>query len=304
MSKLRKTLKEYLAVRRALGVKLYRVGLYLQHFVSFMEKERASVITTALAMTWAKQPQQAHPSYLAERLGIVRRFAQYCSAIDSRTEVPPQELLPYQCQRKQPYIYSDDEIEKLIKAARRLPSSKGLKPYTYSTLFGLLAVTGMRISEVIALNQQDVNFKEGVITIHQTKFGKSRLVPVHSSTQRALKHYLLHRDRIYSKPKTPSFFISDQGRRLVQTTVQRTFKRLSRQIGLRGPTDSHGPRIHDFRHRFAVQTLLRWYRSGRNVQQHMPKLSTYIGHVYVNDTYWYLSTTPELLQLAAKRLQC
>jgi len=303
MSQLRKILKEYLDVRRTLGVKLYRTGLNLHQFISFMEKERACVITTKLALHWAKKPKQTDPSYWADRLGMVRRFAKYCSAIDSRTEIPSQELLPYRYKRKQPYIYSDAEIEKLIKAAQKLPSAVGLRPHTYSTIFGLLGVTGMRIGEIVAINQQDVNLKEGVLTIHQTKFGKSRLVPIHPSTQRVLQNYALRRDDVHPKTKTSSFFISDQGTRLTQCTIRWTFNRLSRQIGLRGQTDSHGPRIHDFRHRFAVQTLLRWYRSGRNVQQHMPKLSAYIGHVHVNDTYWYLSSTPELLQLAAKRLQ-
>ena len=303
MSKLRKTLQEYLAVRRALGVKLYNVGLNLHHFVSFMEKHRACVITTKLALQWVRQPKGAHPSYLAERLGRVRRFAQYVSAIDPRTEIPSQELLPYRSERKPPYIYSDAEIKRLIKAARKLPSSVGLRSYTYSAFFGLLTVTGMRIGEAIALNQQDVDLKERIITIHQAKFGKSRLVPLHRSTQRALENYLLNKNRICPKPKTTAFFISDQGTRLTQCTVRWTFNRLSRQIGLRGPTDRHGPRIHDFRHRFAVQTLLLWYRNDIDPRQHIHQLSAYLGHVHVSDTYWYLSSVPELLQLAAQRLQ-
>lgn len=303
MSKLRKTLQEYLAVRRALGVKLYNVGLDLHHFVSFMEKHRACVITTKLALQWVRQPRDAHPSYLAERLGRVRRFAQYVSAIDLRTEIPSQEFLPYRSERKPPYIYSDAEIKRLIKAARKLPSSVGLRPYTYSAFFGLLTITGMRIGEAVALNQQDVDLKEGIITIHQAKFGKSRLVPLHRSTQRALENYLLNKNRICPKPKTTAFFISDQGNRLTQCTVRWTFNRLSRQIGLRGPTDRHGPRIHDFRHRFAVQTLLLWYRNDIDPRQHIHQLSAYLGHVHVSDTYWYLSSVPELLQLAAQRLQ-
>jgi integrase len=232
---------------------------------------------------------------------MVRHFAQYRRAADPRTEVPLQGLLPYAFRRKKPYIYSEDEIARILGAARRLPSWKGLRAATYSTLFGLMAVTGMRVSEPIALDREDVDLSRGILVVRKTKFNKSRLVPVHVTTREALRRYARLRDRICPQPETPSFFISEEGTRLTENVVQKTFVKVSRKIGLRGPQDSHGPRLHDFRHGFAVRTLLQWYRTGANVERHMPELSAYLGHAHVNDTYWYLSATPELLQLAMRR---
>jgi integrase len=190
-----------------------------------------------------------------------------------------------------------------MAASKQLVSATGLRAATYATLFGLLTVTGMRISEALALNRSDVDWIEGVLTIRRTKFGKTRLVPVHATTRRALERYARFRDRIYPKPKAESVLVSECGNRLTQDTVRWTFTRLSRQIGLRGPSDRRGPRLHDFRHRLAVDTLLRWYRTGADVERHLPELSTYLGHTHFSDTYWYLSAVPELLQLAAARLE-
>ena len=302
MKKLRKALEEYLTIRRTLGFKLRLAGAALLKFVSFLEQEKSSVITTNLALRWATQIANVQSAQWANRLGMARQFAKYRSATDSRTEIPPEGLLPYKYHRKPPYIYSDAEIIKLLKSAQRLPSPTGLRPKTYVTLFGLIAVTGMRISEIIGLNNDDVNLNQGVLTIRQTKFGKTRLIPIHSSTQRKLRQYVRFRDKIYPKQKIPNFFVSELGTRLRDDIVRWTYVRLSRKIGLRGQSDSHGPRLHDFRHRFAVKTILGWYRKNIDVERHMPELSTYLGHTHVNDTYWYLSATPELLQLVAKRL--
>ncbi len=303
MSALQTALTEYLAMRRALGFKLYGVGLYLHQFVRFAEAEHAVFITSELALRWATQPVKAAPAHWARRLAMVRQFAQYCSALDPRTEIPAPDLLPYHYPRKPPYLYSDEEITRLIHAAKLLPSPKGLRAATYATLFGLLAVTGMRISEPIALDRADVDLVEGSLTIRRSKFGKSRWIPVHPSTQYRLQHYAGLRDRLCPTPMTLSFFISERGARLTQDSVRYTFVKLSRQIGLRGPEDRYGPRLHDFRRRFAIRTLLNWYRTGVDVQQRLPTLATYLGHVHVSDTYWYLSATPELLRLAARRLE-
>lgn len=254
-------------------------------------------------MRWATQPIDCQPAWSAARLGIVRGFAQFQSVIDPRTEIPAQELLPYRYHRTTPYIYSNDEIKRLVKAAEQLPSPLGLRAATYSAVFGLLAVTGIRISEPIGFNRKDVDLINGILTVCQTKFGKSRLLPVHPSTQKALKRYESLRNRIFPKPRTESFFISEQGTRLTNWTVRRTFVKLSRQIGLRGPHDSYGPRLHDFRHSFATKTLLAWYRKGVNVDRHMPELSTYLGHAHVSDTYWYLSAVPELMHLVTMRFE-
>jgi len=303
MREMRKALEEYLAVRHALGFKLRIAGRLLQRFVDFAESQGASFISRKLALRWATQPADAQPSQWSNRLAMVRRFAQYLSAADPRTEIPPQELLPYRYHRKPPYIYADVEILNLIRAAKELPPPGGLRAQTYSTLIGLIAVTGMRIGEPIGLDRKDVDLEQGVLTVRQTKFGKSRLVPLHPSTTEKLTEYARFRDRLCPSPQSPSFFVSERGTRLTDYTVRRWFVILSRQIGLRGPEDSHGPRLHDLRHRFAIKTLLDCYRAGVDVERQMPVLATYLGHGHVADTYWYISAAPELLRQATLRLE-
>jgi len=303
MNELRSALNDYLTIRRQLGFKLRDEGGLLPKFIIFLEQQGSAFITRDLALRWAMQPKDALPAWWAKRLCMVRCFAQYLSVIDTRTEILPQGLLPYHYRRRLSYIYRDEQIEQLIEAAKQLPSLIGLRPYTYSTLFGLIAVTGMRMRESIRLKCEDVDFKNGILTINDTKFGKSRLVPIHSSTQHALKQYECQRNLIYPNPLDPNFFLSDQSVRLTVWIVRHTFVKLSRQIGLRAISDSHGPRLHDLRHTFAVRTILNWYRSGVNVERQIPKLATYLGHTHVSDTYWYLSAVPELMQLAAMRLQ-
>jgi integrase/recombinase XerD len=303
MIPLRKAVEDYLTMRRSLGFKLRDMGYNLRHFVSFMEQQGASIITTELALRWAQQPQDVQPAQWAARLNFVRSFAHYWSATDPRTEIPPMDLLPYRTKRATPYIYSNEEIQQLLKAARNLPPPTGLRPWTYYSLFGLMAVTGMRIGEVIRLDHADVDLKQGLLTVRLTKFGKSRLIPLHRSTVKKLKLYLHRRDELYPQPLTSRFFLSNQGRPLTDYIVRWTFVRLSRKIGLRKVGNSFGPRLHDLRHRFAVTTLLRWYRAGVDVEQRLPVLSTYLGHTHVTDTYWYLSAIPELLALTKDRLE-
>jgi integrase/recombinase XerD len=302
MNELKAAVQQYLEIRRSLGFKLREEGVLLPQFVEFMEREGSSFITVDLALKWAMQAQNATPAYWAVRLRMVRIFASYHSATDPRTQIPSHYLLPYRYHRKKPHIYSDDEVMRLLKTAAQLSSPKGLRASTYGTLFGLLAVTGMRISEVVALNHQDVDLAKGILTIRHSKFGKSRLVPIHSSVQCNLKTYAALKNSIIPSPQTRSFFISEAGNRLTKWIVERTFVKLSRQIGLRGQLHSHGPRLHDFRHTFAVKTLLRWYQSGDHVEQRIPHLATYLGHRHVNDTYWYLSAVPQLMKLVADRL--
>ena len=300
---LRKAVTEYLTMRRSLGFKLRDMGYSLHHFVSFMEQEGASIITVDLALRWAQQPQGVQPAHWARRLSFVRSFARYWSAIDHRTEIPPVGLLPYRSKRATPYIYSDEEIELLLKAAKNLPPSKSLRPYTYCTLFGLLTVTGMRISEIIRLDRDDIDLNQKLLTVRMTKFNKSRMIPLHPSTVENLKHYLQRRDQLYPRSSVSRFFLSNQGIPLTDCMVRWTFVKISRQIGLRKIGDKNGPRIHDLRHRFAVTTLLNWYRNGVDVEQRLPVLSTYLGHAHVTDTYWYLSAIPELLALTKHRLE-
>jgi len=304
MTTLREAVHEYLTLRRSLGFRLHEAGKQLLAFVKFMEQHQASYITTQLALTWAKQPSAVQAAHWARRLSFVRGFARYRSAIDPRTQIPPEGLLPHRPKRARPYLYSNKEIRSLLRAAFSLPAHGGLRPWTYHCLFGLLSVTGLRIGEARNLKLQDVDLQTGVLTIRGAKFGKSRLIPVHGSTRRVLEDYLARRDRRWARrPISPYVFVSNRGNQLCGSEIRQTFYALSRQIGLRGPSDSHGPRIHDLRHRFAGMTLLRWYRSGEDVERKLPYLSAYLGHVHVRDTYWYLSAWPELMREAMSRLE-
>jgi integrase len=299
-----KAFKDYLRIRRSLGFRLCKSESLLRNFVAFLQSERTPYITREQAVRWATQPAKVQPAFLAERLGIVRRFAIWHSATDPRTEIPPVGLLPHRYRRKPPHIYSDEEIEKLLRHTQQLSSPKGLRARTYTTLFGLLVATGMRVNEALGLDRPDVDLQLGILHIRRGKFGKSRYVPIHPSTVEALKKYAETRDRLFPVPLTPAFFISERGRRITECTAEYTFAKLCQRIGLRAGAKGRGrgPRLMDMRHRFAVRTLIHWYRSGLDVDRELPKLSTYLGHVHVNHTYWYLEAVPALLQLATDRL--
>ncbi len=304
MSELREALDHYLSLRRSLGFKLRQPAAILRNFVAFAESEGATYITVELMRRWLEEPSKAQPAIKAEWLAMVRRFAIWRCASDSRTEVPPENLLPQRYHRKPPYIYRDEEVEHLVRTAAQLPSRKGLRGLTYSTFFGLVAVTGMRMSEGVGLDGGDVDLEEGMLTIRQSKFDKSRLVPLHPSTREELRAYAEQRDRIIPRATTPAFFVAEHGTRITKWSAGYNFAKVSQRIGLRTPARGHGrgPRLHDLRHRFAVRTLIGWYRAGLNVEREIPKLSTYLGHAHVNDTYWYIEAVPELLQLATERL--
>ncbi len=303
MKTLREAVSDYLMMRRGLGFKLRHVEHDLGSFVSFMELEQAPFIRSDLALKWAMAPTDVRPAYWAQRLSAVRGFARYRSATDPRTQVPSDGLLPFQNQRTQPYLYTDEDIERLMTAAKTLRPRDGLRSWTYYCLFGLLTVTGLRISELIALERRDVDLREGLLMIRGTKFGKSRIVPLHDSTQHALADYAHRRDRHPDRQSAVKFLVSDHGGPLEASTVRRTFYHLSRKTGLRRAGDRHGPRLHDFRHRLATSTLLEWYRSGEDVERLLPVLATYLGHSNVQDTYWYLSSCPELMGHAVRRLE-
>ncbi len=299
MSTLREMVEEYLAIRRTLGFALRDQGALLERFINFAEQANADYVTTDLAMSFVMQPGRAGAVTRRDQLTTIRLLAQYCASLDPRTEIPPSDLLPCRYRRKKPYIYTDEEIVSLVAAAAHLPSRTGLRAATYTTLFGLLAVTGFRISEAIGLGRSDVNLKQGLITVRETKFGKTRMLPLHATTLTALRQYCNLRDYIHSSSLTSHFFLSEDGAPITQCMARWTFIQLSRKLGFRQLGDSHGPRLHDIRHRFAVASLLRWYREGKDVNQLLPVLSTYLGHVHVNDTYWYLTAVPELLSLAS-----
>ena len=303
MRDLRKGIRDYLALRRSLGFKLVKHEARLKEFASFLERKGRAHITTQLALEWATLPANQQPCQWTARLTTVRGFAQYWSGIDAVTEVPPFGLLTYRPRRARPYLYSDQEIQQLLEAAKTRPSCDPLRPWTYHCLFGLLAVTGLRLSEALNLRIRDIDWHENLLTIRGAKFGKSRLVPLHASTCKVLADYAKRRDRRVGARTDGPFLVNKNGNQLDKGEVHRAFYTLSRQIGLRGVDDSRGPRLHDFRHRFAIETLLRWYRNGEDPKRRLPVLSTYLGHAHVTDTYWYLTATPELLGAAGKRLE-
>jgi integrase len=300
MTDLRSALERYLSMRQGLGYKYQHQARRLADFVSFMETRKATSITTKLAVAWATLPPDRHATW-ALRLTDVRGFARHVANTDPLTEAPPAGILPG-LKRAKPYIYSDAEIDALLAAALALPPARGLRRWTYHCLFGSIAVTGMRLSEAIGLQRGDVDLEEGVLTVRQTKFGKSRLIPLHPTTCAALRGYAERRDAYLESRCGPHFFVAERGGRLLHQYVHRVFWRLSYETGLRRPGDHSGPRVHDFRHRFAIRTLLDWYREGADVERQLPTLSTYLGHTCVRDTYWYLSACPDLMQEAARRL--
>ena len=295
MTDLRSELERYLRMRQGLGYKYQHQARRLADLVAFMEAHQATTITTKLAMTWATLPPDRHASWTL-RLTDVRGFARHLANIDPLTETPPVGMLP-RLKRAKPYIYSDTEIDRLLAAALALPPAGGLRRWTYNHLFGLPAVTGLRLSEAINLQRDDVDLEGGVLTV-----GKSRLVPLHPTTRAALHSYAERREAHLGSRCGPHFFVAERGGRLLHQYIHRVFWRLSRETGLRRPGDRSGPRVHDLRHRFAVRTLLTWHREGADVERHLPVLSTYFGHACVRDTYWYLSASPELMQAAAQRL--
>jgi integrase/recombinase XerD len=303
MNLLLNEMNAYLALRRGLGFKLTTHESTLRTFVVFLQARAAEFVTTSLALEWAQQPQHASQAHRAQRFGMVRDFARYLSARDPRTEVPPQDLLPGRKRRVQPYIYSDAQILQMVQEAARLEPRDSLRPSTYGTLLGLLAVTGMRVGEVIALKDPDVDLLQGLLTVRQSKFNKTRILPVHPSTQESLRAYARVRDKIVPVRATDRFFVSNGGMRLEASVVRRAFIHISRSIGLRTPADRRGPRMHDLRHTFAVRTLTDWHRAGIDAEQRLPLLSAYLGHTKVSDTYWYLTAVPELLGTINMRLE-
>lgn len=307
MNTLGQAAKAYLQMRRDLGFKLEKAGKALPNFVSFMQQRRAPYITQALALNWAQEPVNAQPAHWASRLGIVRGFARYRSATDPRTQVPPEGLLPFTPRRAKPYLYSHEEIRKLLRAALdmrcRFESGK-LLPWVYYCLFGLLSVTGLRLGEARNLELQDVDLEEGILTIRNAKFGKTRLVPLHASTCEVLSQYLDRRRQHWGQRSVSSYvFVSSWGNRLDYAQIHRAFYALSKQIGLRADGEHHGPRLHDMRHRFATNTLVNWYRSNQDPERLLPVLTAYLGHVHVEDTQWYLNGCPELMREAMRRLE-
>jgi integrase len=301
VSALRRAAEDYLQMRRALGYKLESQGQLLSAFVSYLEQAHAVTITIELAVAWATEPAEADPVWWSKRLSVARQFAGYLQTIDPACEVPPARLLPYRVRRATPYLYTPGEVGALMRAADglRLP----LQAITYRTLIGLLAVSGLRVGEAIGLDRGDVDDRDGLVRVIKSKFGKSREVPLDTSAMRALGAYSQRRDRLCPRPVCEAFFLSTAGTRLHAANVRRVFSRLVRAVGLKPRSARCRPRLHDLRHRFAVNTLLDWHRAGVDVQARLPWLATYMGHTEPANTFWYLTATPELLGLVAERLE-
>lgn len=301
MSTLLESAAQYLALRRSLGFKLGRPGKLVAQFASFCQTAGIDTVTTEMALRWARLPATRRSLWWAYRLNAVRGFARYLHAIDPRHEVPPSDLLPPGPRRADPFIYSQTEIATLLSAAGNLPHP--LMSATYRTYIGLLAVTGMRAGEAIALDYGDVNWSESLLVVRNAKFGKSREIVLHLTTLVALREYDSQRRRHMPRPRTSAFFVSTVGTRLNYNNVAVVFHELTRRIGLGPRSVRCRPRLHDLRHTFAVSTILDWYRTGLDAAERMHLLTTYLGHTQPAYTYWYLSATPELLAMVGQRLE-
>src|SRR5208283_1220950 len=278
MNRLQSALQRYVIARRGVGYKFRTQEKQLEGFVRFMEERNAHVVTNKLALEWAALQRDRFRAK-ALRLTYVCGFARYLESQEPRTQVPPTRIFPSES-RPKPYLYMDTEITRLLEAALKLPPTDGLKRWTYYSLFGLLAVSGLRIGEALLLCRDNVDLQSGALTINGAKFGKSRMVPVHSTTRLVLLDYANRRDKHVRPPRSPYFFVAEQGAQLTFDRVDRVFLQLSLQTRLREPEAHTGPRFHDFRHSFAVKTLLNWYRSVREVEMLIPLLSTYLGHTH------------------------
>lgn len=296
--------QRYVEYRRKLGFRIKIEGAQVLAFAQYADRSgHKGAITSDLALNWARLPQGGSALYHARRLEVVRCFARYASIFDEATEIPAKGLLGRAHQRVQPHIYCEQEIAELISAAAALSPAGGLRPQTYVTLFGLLASTGLRISEALKMQRDQVDISRGVLTITETKFHKSRLVPIHPSTAARLKTYASFRDEYHLAPASHAFLLSERGDALNYSTVRTTFRTVCNALGWQGTPARRRPRLYDFRHTFACRRLLQWYRDGVDLDHTMATLSTYMGHVKVTDTYWYLTGIPELMQIAAERYE-
>jgi integrase/recombinase XerD len=302
MSALSQHLDEYLRLRRLLGYELAESARLLPPFVAHLEANHADYVTIQAALAWSLEPEAAPGSTVwGRRMMAVRGFARYLSGIDPRTEVPPPGMIPSRRRWRPPFIYSEADIVSLMNQAdQSIPQP--LRAASYQALIGLLAATGLRVGEALRLDCHDIDFADGVLLVRKSKFGKSRQVPLQTSTLQALQEYDGQREKLCPRPSSESFFVSLRGTRIIYECVWPTFRRLCEQAGV-GANATYRPRVHDLRHSFAVRTLLGWYHEGADVQARLPWLSTYLGHREPRYTYHYLSAAPELLGHAARLLE-
>ncbi|WP_230396314.1 tyrosine-type recombinase/integrase [Streptomyces blattellae] len=301
MNGIRDHAERYLAIRRGLGYKLKVEGRMLGQFVGFLDERGHSRLTVRAALEWAVLPDGADPAWWAARLTVIRGFARFLAAFDELVEIPPPGLLPRRAGRTTPpYLYSQAEIAALIHAARHL--AHPLRAATFESFIGLMAATGIRTGEAMGLDRADPDLDRGVLLVRGTKFGKSRLVPLHPTTVGQLADYQRRRDELCPRPSTEAFFLSGAGTRLNHTNASKTFTRLLKAVDITAPPGAGTPRLYDLRHTFAVTTLVNWYAADADVAHRLPALSTYLGHVSPATTYWYLHACPQLMTAAAERL--
>lgn len=293
---------EYLALRRGLGFELEWPGQLLVEFARYVDGlGHDGHLTTDLVVQWALATGSGDAGAAARRVSAVRQFARYRAVFDPDTEVPPQGLLGRRPRGRQPHIYSEEEVASLLTQARLLLPRGGLRPKTYVAFFSLLVSTGLRLSEACRLVPADVDLAHGVLTIRETKFRKSRLIPLHATTTEALTYYAAYRNA--PGIRSGCFFRTDHAPALKRTTVEKTFSRIRHRLEWTAGGRVHRPRIHDLRHTFAVRRLLRWCQDGKDVDRKMLALATYLGHAKVTDTYWYLSAVPELMAITSERFE-
>jgi integrase len=286
---LKQTLDAYLAVRHASGFELRVPAILLRSFVRFAQDRGHSHVTTQTAFDWAAiAPSKAQRHY---RLKAVIRFAKYARADDARNEVPPKGIFGHNRRRPVPFIFTSAGIGRLLKAASRLGPAGSLRPHMYRTLFALLACTGLRISEALALQFDDIT-SDGLL-IRKTKFHKERLVPLHETAVDGLEDYLIRRRRVGGADN--HVFISLRGQGVRYYTVYETFRSLVQTLGLEPETARPRPKLHSLRHTFAVRVLEACPQGRDRINRHMLALSTYLGHARITDTYWYLEATPQLM---------
>ena len=301
MTVLEQHLREYLELRRTLGHKLAEAHRLLPRFVTYLDDHGIEFVTVQAALAWSLEREVPVGSVVpAHRMMVVRGFARYLSGIDPRTEVPPAGTIRQPQRWRRPFIYSDADVLALIEQAR-VVIPQPLRSATYQTLIGLLATTGMRVGEVLRLDRGDLDRSEGVLRVRESKFGKSRLVPLQASAVDALERYDLTRQRLLPEPSSDSFLVSLRGTRVIYETVWPVHRKLCEHAGV-GASSTVTPRIHDHRHSFAVKTLLGWYQDGVDVPSRIGWLSTYLGHREPRYTYHYLSAAPDLLAHAARLL--
>jgi integrase/recombinase XerD len=300
MTGLRQALAGYLELRRGLGFKLERHAELLGQFIGWLEDHGAATVTTADALAWVTLPERANPGWLQYRMQAVRGFAAYLATLDPSAEVPPPGILPGGPRRAVPYLYSDADIAALFAQAGRLKTP--LRQKTFKMLIGLMAVTGIRGGEAIALDDEDFDPGRGLLLVRHAKLGRHRLLPLHPTTVTAVQSYRQLRDQVFPRPRSQALLVSTAGTRLIRRRAGQTFAALARRAGLASRSGNCRPRPHDLRHSFAVATLLAWCHDGGDVAARMPLLSAYLGHSDPRHTYWYLTGTPELLAEAARRL--